>query len=178
VKCNYDGELHLGFESVMTARHGGRPWDYALALLLAFLVAAGSIMYMCYWSGHTEGIRVSNGILTDFEYTLDGLHTVISVFLVLSFVGLWLRRNWALFMSSLAFVSVLVIYGYWHCMTVKYLSELQAKLYRRVQQELGWFHGATKLDFVVLALVAILRLWHLLTVFKMTHETKRISAVC
>jgi hypothetical protein len=130
---------------------------------------------MCYWSGHTEGVRVSNGILTDFEYTLDALHTVISVFLVLSFVGLWLRRNWACVMSSLALVSVLLTYGYWHRMTVKYLSELQPnyQLYRRVQQEVGWFHGATKWDFVVLALVAILLLWHVLALFKMTHETKR-----
>lgn len=56
-------------------------------------------MYTCYWVGHTEGVRESGGMLTDLEYTLDGLHIVISFCLGLSVVGLWLRRGWGLILS-------------------------------------------------------------------------------
>ena len=167
--------------SAITARHAiaGRQLDRALALTLAFLIAEGSVMYTCYWSGHTEGIRVSDGMLTDLEYTLNGLHTVISFFLILSSVGLWIRRDWGHIVSSLALVSVLVTYGYWHSMTVKYLSELQGnnQLYRRVQQEVGWFHGATKWDFLVLALILLLLLWHLVKLIKMGLERRRNPAM-
>lgn len=167
-------------KSAITSRSKAvsRPLDHTLALALAFLVAEGSVMYTCYWSGHTEGIRVSDGMLTDLEYTLDGLHTVISFFLIFSFVGLWLRRDWGRIISSLALVSVLVTYGYWHYMTVKYLSELQGnyQLYRRVQQEVGFFHGATKWDLLVLSLVAALLLWHLVMLVKRTVESRRNSA--
>lgn len=55
----------------------------------------------------------------------NGLHIVISFCLGLSFVGLWLHQGWGLIISSLAWVSILMTYGYWHLVTVKYLNELR-----------------------------------------------------
>ncbi len=153
-------------------------WDHKLGLGLAFLIAQGSVMYACYWAGHTDGIRESDGILGDLPYTLDGLHIVISFCLGVCVVGLWFRRGWGLIISSLALVSILVTYGYWHFKTIKYLSELgnNMAVYRRVQQEVGWFHGATKWDFVVLILVAILLLWQVAKVIEMILQGRRSSA--
>jgi len=149
--------------------------DHRAALALAFLIAQASVMYTCYWVGHTEGVRESGGMLTDLEYTLDGLHIVISFCLGLSVVGLWLRRGWGLILSLLAFFSVVATYIYWHFMTVKYLSELlnNMALYRRVRQEVGYFLGATKWDFVVLILVVILLVWHLVRLTRMALERRR-----
>ena len=140
-----------------------RSLDRVLALALTFLIAQASVMYTWYWAGHTEGLRVSNGILTDLNYTLDGLHIVISLCLCLCVIGLLSRRIWGLILSLLTLVSILVTYTYWHIITVKYLSDLQYnnELYLRVSQETGYFHGSTKWDLVVLAFVAVLSLWHL-----------------
>jgi hypothetical protein len=152
--------------------------DHTVGLILTFLIAETSVMYTCYWAGHTEGVRESGGMLADLPYTLNGFHIVISFCLGLSFVGLWLRRGWGLIISSLALVPILVTYGYWHFMTVKYLSELRnnQELYRRVQQEVGFFLGATKWDFVVLVLVVLLLLWQLVKQIKMTIDRRSNSA--
>lgn len=151
--------------------------DHKTASASAFIVAQASVLYTFYWAGHTEGVRESGGMLADLPYTLNGLHIVISFCLGLSFVGLWLRRRWALIISMLALISVLGTYAYWHLMTVKYLSELVSNIivYRRVQQETGLFLGATKWDFVVLAWVAMLLLWHVVTLFRMTLKRRRTS---
>jgi hypothetical protein len=159
----------------------GRPtWSLndAVALALTFILAVASVMYTCYWAGHTEGVRDGGGFLTEFPYTLTGFHIVISFSLAVSAVGLWLGRVRGLIISTLALVSVLVAYGYWYFQTLNYLSELRnnLELYRRVQQEVGWFHGATKWDFVVLALVAILLSWHLLTLVKVARGRNSTSA--
>lgn len=151
--------------------------DQAVSLVLAFILAQASVMYTCYWVGHTEGVRESGGFLTEFPYTLAGLHTVISICLGVCTVGLWIRRAWGLIISALALISVVATYCYWYFMTIKYLRELRNNmlLYSRVQQEVGWFHGATKWDFVVLALVVILLCWHLLTLIKVVVERGRTS---
>lgn len=159
--------------------HGLPKWslDHTVALALTFILGQASVMYTCYWAGHTEGVRQSGGFLTEFPYTLIGYHGVISFCLGICVVGLWVRRAWGLFISALALISALATYGYWYFRTVNYLNELQnnMSLYKRVQQEVGWFHGATKWDFLVLALVAILLLWHLVTLFKMVLERRRTS---
>lgn len=149
-----------------------RSLDHTASLVLAFLLAQASVMYTCYWVGHTEGVRESDGILTDFEYTLDGLHIVISFCLGVCVVGLWLRRSWCLFISSVGLVGVLVTYGYWHFWTVEYLRELRdyPQLYGRVQEARGFFHGATKWDLVVLVIVAALFLWHVLKLARLTVQ--------
>ena len=151
--------------------------NHGIALLLAFLIAAASVIYTCYWSGHTEGLRVSNGIVTDFDYTLDGLHIVISFCLGLCVVGLWSRKRWGLIIAFLALASVIATYARWYRTTVKYLSELQnyPELYRRVRQEVGFFHGATKWDHVVLALVTILLLWVLVRL--VIHRRRELGNV-
>ena len=127
--------------------------------------------------GGRKEISRSNRFV-EFPYTLTGLHTVISFGLCVSAVGLWVRRTWGLVISTIAVLSVLATYGYWYFMTFKYLSELRNNmlLYTRVQHEVGWFHGATRWDFVVLALAAILLLGHLGTLLKMTLERRGTSA--
>ena len=173
-------EILLMEKPATTSRHPRATLsrDHTVGLILTFLIAQTSVMYTCYWAGHTEGVRESGGMLADLPYTLNGLHIVISFCLGLSFAGLWLRRGWGLILSLLALFSVVATYGYWHFMTVKYLSELlnNIALYRRVQQEVGFFHGATKWDLVVLAFVAILVLWHLVRLTKMTLQRRRTSA--
>ncbi|MGH9904403.1 MAG: hypothetical protein ACRD8U_02335 [Pyrinomonadaceae bacterium] len=152
--------------------------DHAIILALAFILAQASVMYTCYWAGHTEGVRQSGGFLTEFPYTLSGFHIVISFCLGVCVVGLWLRRGWGLIVSSVSLVSVLVTYGYWHFRTVEYLSDLRdnAPLYKRVQEETGIFHGATKWDFVVLAFVAIFVVWHLFRLTKVALKRRSGSA--
>ena len=154
-----------------------RSYDYVLASIFAFLVAQGSVIYTCYWIGHTEGIRESGGMLADLPYTLDGLHIVITFCLGLCFVGLWSRRTWGLVISLVALAVLVATYGRWRLMTVKYLSELRnnPQLYRRVQQEVGWFHGASNWDLIVLALATALLLWQLFKLTKMIQERRRPS---
>lgn len=153
--------------------------DHKAAWALAFVVAQISVMYTCYRVGHTEGVRESGGMLTDLPYTLEGFHILISFFLGVCVLGMWFRRAWSLIISSLGLVSILVIYGYWRFISLRYLSELEsnAVLYRRVQQEMGWFLGATRWDFILLALVAILLVWHLFTLIKITRERGSTSTV-
>lgn len=163
-----------------TQRPPSRPsLDHIVGVALTFLVAQTSAMYTCYWAGHTEGVRESGGMLADLPYTLNGFHILISFCLSLSFVGLWLRRGWGSIISLLALISVLATYGYWHFITAKYLSELQnnQELYRRVQQEVGSFLGATKWDFGVLVLVALLLLWQVVRQIKMSLDRRRSSAM-
>ena len=147
-------------------------------LLTAFLLALASAMYTCYWIGHTEGVRESGGILTDFEYSLDGFHIVISFSLAVSVIGLCSRRFWGLIISMLGLLGVLMTYGYWHFWTIEYLSELHnyPQLYKRVQEERGFFHGGTKWDFVVLAFAASLLLLELVKLTKIILKRRRSSA--
>jgi hypothetical protein len=158
-----------------------REWllDHGIGFVLTLILAQASVMYTCYWAGHTEGVRDSGGFLTEFPYTLIGLHIAISFCLTVCAAGLWLRRVWGLVISMLALLSVLVTYGYWHFTTVKYLRELQNDmvLYKRVQQNVGWFHGATKWDFVVLVLVVILLLWHVVRLSKMMRSRALVRRV-
>jgi len=153
-------------------------WDHALVLALTFVIAQASVMYTCYQVGHVDGVRESGAFLTEFPYTLNGLHIMISLGLVVCAIGLWLRRTTRSIVSSAALLSVLGIYGFWHFRTVRYLSEFAGdrQSYDRLRAEVGFFHGATKWDLLVLSLVAILLLWHLIMLVKMTLERRRTSA--
>lgn len=156
----------------------GLSWDHLLVLSLAFLIAQASVMYTCYQFGHVEGVRESGGFLTEFPYTLNGLHVWISLGLVLCTISLWFRRVIGLITSSAALLLVSGVYGFWHFRTLKYLSEFAGdrQAYDRLRAEVGFFHGATKWDLLVLSLVALLLLWHLVTLVKMTLERRRTSA--
>lgn len=155
-----------------------RPLDQTVILALALILAQASVMYTCYWAGHTEGVRESGGFVTEFPYTLSGFHIVISFCLGICVVGLWCRGRWGLVLSSVGLIGLCLTYGYWHCRTLEYLSELRDNpgLYRRVQEETGFFHGATKWDFVVLFGIGLLLLWHVVRLLKTILERRRDSA--
>jgi hypothetical protein len=159
-------------------KRANRAWHHTWILTLTLLMAQASLMYTCYEAGRIEGTRASGGFLTEFPYTLNGFHGLITLCLVLCAIGLWLRKPTGFFISSTALVVVILIYGYWHGQTVKYLSEFQTEdqNYSRLQAEVGFFHGATKWDLVVLALVAILLLWQVVTLIKMILERRKTSA--
>ncbi len=152
-----------------------RSLDYSASLALTFLIAQTSVMYTFYQAGHIEGLRESGAFITEFPYTLNGLHTLISIGLVVCIIGLWSRRIIGLVISSLALVSVLATYGYWHFRTVKYLSEFRNdnQLYKRVQEEVGFFHGATRWDLAVVAIVVVLVLWHLVKLAKLITPVRK-----
>lgn len=143
-------------------KNPSRPSDHNTALVIAFALAVINVIYTGYWAGHTEGVRESGGMLADLPYILEGLHILISASLAICVLGLWLRSACGPVISSFALVSVLAIYGYWYVLTVRYLSELETNfaLYSRVQKQVGWFLGATKWDFAVLTLTAVLFAWH------------------
>ena len=143
-------------------KNPSRPSDHNTALPMAFSLAVINVIYTGYWAGHTEGVRESGGLLADLPYILEGLRILISAGLGICVLGLWLRSAFGPVISSLALVSVLAIYGYWYVLTVRYLGDLENNLvlYRRVQQQAGFFLGATKWDFAVLAFTAVLLAWH------------------
>ncbi len=149
--------------------------DYSASLALTFLIAQTSVMYTFYQAGHIEGLRESGAFITELPYTLNGLHILISIGLVVCTIGLWSRRIIGLVISSLALVSVLATYGYWHFRTVKYLSEFRNdnQLYKRVQEEVGFFHGATRWDLAVVAIVVVLVLWHLVKLAKLITPVRK-----
>jgi hypothetical protein len=141
--------------------------EHRAILAVTFLVALASLVYTAYEAGQIEGTRVSNGFLTDFPYTLNGLHFMISLGLALCAAGLWLPRRSGLCMSLMALLSVLLIYGYWYFQTTRYLREFsQTQNYSWLQTEVGLFHGATRWDFVILVLVGVLLLWLIRRMFK------------
>lgn len=155
----------------------GRSWDYKCFMVVAFFVAQASAMYTCYSVAYTEGLRTSGGIITDFDYTLNGLHIVISFCLGVCAIGLWSRRVWGLIISSLALISVFATFCYWRFITLKYVHELQDDfgLYRRVLRQKGFFEGATGWDFVVLSVIGSLALWHLVTWTRMALPKRAIA---
>src|ERR1700704_6479958 len=112
-----------------------RSLDYSASLGLTFLIAQAYMLYTCYQAGHIEGVRESGAFINEFPYTLNGLHILISIGLIVCTISLWLRRITGLVISSLALASVLATYGYWHYRTVKYLSEFRNndQLYKRLQ---------------------------------------------
>ena len=141
-------------------------------MALALLIALANMMYTCYSVGQVEGIKDSGAFLTEFPYTLNGLHILISFGLVLCTIGLWLRRISGLIISSAALLFVVGVCGFWRFQTVRYLSEFKGdgRAYDRLRSEVGLFHGATKLDCLVLSLVGVLLMWHLIMVVKMTRK--------
>lgn len=155
-----------------------RTWKHMAILSLTLLMAQVSLMYTCYEAGRIEGMRAIGGFVTEFPYTLNGLHVLISLGLGLCAVGLWLHRATGLFIASAALVFVFVIYGYWHFQTTKYLKEFYAdhQNYVRLEAEVGFFHGATRWDHLVLAVVAVLFLWLIFRLTKMALKTGRIRA--
>jgi hypothetical protein len=134
---------------------------------LTFFLALATLMHTAYEAVRIEETRASSGFLTDFPYTLNGLHLMISLGLALCAVGLWLPRRSGLCMSLTALAFVLLIYGYWHLRTTRYLKEFaETRNYNRLQAEVGLFHGATRWDFVILVLVGVLFLWLIRRLFK------------
>jgi len=153
--------------------------DHTVGLALAFLIAQVSVMYACYQVGHIEGMRESGAFTTEFPYTLNGLHVLISIGLVVCTIGLWLRRFTGLVISSIALIFVLAIYGHWYYQTVKYLRGFQTEgqNYTRLRAEVGFFHGAFKWDYIVLALVVILLLWLVVRCVQMAIERRSPAVV-
>jgi hypothetical protein len=59
-----------------------------------------------------------------------------------------------------------IIFG----LVISYFVVSDGLAYDRLRTEVGFFHGATKLDLLVLSLVGVLFMWHLIMLVKMTRN--------
>ena len=163
-------------------------WDFKVAIISAILVATSSTLLAAYNIGYVKGqdgfeamskIACSPGIYMngDFLYKLNALHISITAGLIISAIGLWVRKAFSFLLSIIALVWICIIYIWWYLDTLHFIKNTEATEYTKLHDpffhRMGMLYGATPWDTLVLVVVVILFLWQariLIKILRLSYQ--------
>jgi hypothetical protein len=163
---------------------------FNVALGISLIVTSTSILQVTYAFGYLKGQedylslvmeRSSLNVYTNFDYTywLIVKHICVTLCLIISSTGLWLRKNLGLFLSALALAGVCGVYIWWYIDTLAFVRNSEASEYTKLNDpffsSIGSLLGATWWDKILLVIVLLLFLWNTLTLVKVFKAGGSIS---
>lgn len=151
-------------------------WDYKVALSVVLLTASVSALRVAFNIGYSIAKNEPEYLkcidLSGNEWSIGFLESYlmpIVVGLLLSFIGLWLRRATGFFLSLLALLWVVQVYIAWYLATLSIMRDVEITDFSRMpfqQQQILTLNNAVWWDIAVLSVTVILCVWHIKALIK------------
>ena len=159
-------------------------WPYKLALAIACAAAAMDVVSVAYNSGYLACSNSSASLScmgfmdrhgTYLSY-INAIRAEITGGLLLSVIGIYLKRHSGLLISALGLIAVLLIYAHWYQKTIADMRELEVPSFNQLQgsgfQRMIPLRYGTWLDVIILGAAAVLLVWHIVAGINRWPTTK------
>jgi hypothetical protein len=162
-------------------------WPYKLAFAIACLGAGADAISVAYNSGYlacsnSPGYLACMGFMDHhgtYLSTVNAMRGEITGAILVSVIGMYLKRRGGLMISALGFIGVILVYAQWYQRTLSDMRELEVPSFDALQgsgfQHVMPLRFATRLDVLILGLAVVLLIWHLaagirlIKIFSQTH---------
>jgi hypothetical protein len=129
--------------------------------LAALLVCTANLAWIIYQEGPLV-VELSNGMMAYINpsHVLTNKRMAIGLALIISLIGLIVRRLSGLFVSSLALIFGVIIYVSWLQFSVAIVRNAESLSFSKIEH-LAFLYNANWWDISVLSMIMVLSIWEL-----------------
>ena len=145
--------------------------------LAALIVCTANLAWLIYQEGPLV-VELSNGMMAyiNYSHVLTNKRMAIELTLVISFIGLIVRRLSGFFVSTLAMIFGIIIYLSWLQYSVKIVRNAENLSFSQIEH-IAFLYSANWWDISVLSMIMVLSIWELQISFNAIINYRRAKSI-